>query len=115
MTTSTFTSTEAGAHVITAVYGGGEANAPFLVIYLTALSAVTYAIIRFKSWWRLSIVGLIGPAQHGALIDVAIGDDEVLAAGIPGTRPLLVFGRRRFVEFRIFGACKMGGGGFGAD
>jgi hypothetical protein len=60
-------------------------------------------------------VGLVGPAQHGALIGVAVGDDEVLAAGIPGTRPLLVFGRRRFVEFRIFGACKMGGGGFGAD
>ena len=60
-------------------------------------------------------VGLVGPAQHRALVGVAIGDDEVLAAGVPGARAVLVFGRRRFVEFRIFGACKMGGGGFGAD
>jgi hypothetical protein len=51
-----------GGYVAPAIYGGGEANAPFLVIYLTALTAVTYAVIRFKAWWRLSIVGLIGPA-----------------------------------------------------
>jgi hypothetical protein len=51
-----------GGYVAPAIYGGGEANAPFLVIYLTALTAVTYAVIRFKGWWRLSIVGLIGPA-----------------------------------------------------
>lgn len=54
-----------GGYVAPAVYGGGEANAPFLVIYLTALSAVTYAVIRLRGWWRLSIVGLIGPAFWG--------------------------------------------------
>jgi hypothetical protein len=54
-----------GGYVAPAVYGGGDANAPFLVIYLTALSAVTYGVIRFKSWWRLSVVGLIGPAFWG--------------------------------------------------
>ncbi|MBL8599356.1 MAG: DUF2339 domain-containing protein [Devosia sp.] len=54
-----------GGYLAPAIYGGGEANAPFLVIYLTALSAVTYAVIRFRSWWRLSFVGLIGPAFWG--------------------------------------------------
>ncbi|MEO7222842.1 MAG: DUF2339 domain-containing protein, partial [Devosia sp.] len=54
-----------GGYVAPAVYGGGDANAPFLVIYLTALSAVTYGVIRFRSWWRLSVVGLIGPAFWG--------------------------------------------------
>jgi hypothetical protein len=60
-------------------------------------------------------VGLVGPAQHGALVGVAIGDDEVLAAGVPGACAVLIFGRCRFVEFRILGACEVGGGGFCAD
>jgi uncharacterized membrane protein len=54
-----------GGYAAPAVYGGGEANASFLVIYLTALSAVTYGVIRLRSWWRLSVVGLIGPAFWG--------------------------------------------------
>jgi uncharacterized membrane protein len=54
-----------GGYLAPAVYGGGEANAAFLVIYLSALSAVTYAIIRLKAWWRLSVVGLVGPALWG--------------------------------------------------
>ncbi len=54
-----------GGYVAPIVYGGGEANAAFLVIYLTALTAVTYGVIRFKGWWRLSVVGLVGPAFWG--------------------------------------------------
>lgn len=54
-----------GGYVAPIVYGGGEANAAFLVIYLTALSAVTYALIRVKAWWRLSVAGLVGPAFWG--------------------------------------------------
>jgi uncharacterized membrane protein len=54
-----------GGYVAPAVYGDGEANASFLVIYLTALSAVTYALIRLRAWWRLSVVGLVGPAFWG--------------------------------------------------
>ena len=54
-----------GGYVAPAVYGGGDANAPFLVIYLTALSAVTYGVIRFRGWWRLSFVGLLGPVFWG--------------------------------------------------
>jgi uncharacterized membrane protein len=54
-----------GGYVAPAVYGGGDANAPFLVIYLTALSVVTYGVIRLRGWWRLSFVGLLGPAFWG--------------------------------------------------
>ena len=79
-----------GGYVAPAVYGGGDANAPFLVIYLTALSAVTYGVIRYRSWWRLSVVGLIGPAfwglvwvsDLGAAARVSLGKCAVdLAAG----------------------------------
>jgi len=51
-----------GAYIAPAVYGGGPASAPFLMIYVTAITAASYVIIRYKSWWRLSAIGLIGPA-----------------------------------------------------
>ena len=72
-----------GGYAAPAVYGGGEASAAFLAIYLTALSAVTYGVIRLRGWWRLSLVGLIGPAFWGlAWASVAALRDEHLWGGI---------------------------------
>jgi uncharacterized membrane protein len=53
-----------GGYVAPIVFGGGDANAPFLAIYVTLLTAVSFALIRLKGWWRLSIVGLIGPGLY---------------------------------------------------
>lgn len=50
-----------GGYVAPMVFGGGTPSAAFLTVYLMALTAVSFAAIRFKSWWRLSIVGLLGP------------------------------------------------------
>ncbi len=57
-----------GGYVAPIVYGGGPANAAFLAIYITLLTAVTFAIIRLKSWWRLSVVGLLGPAFYASRV-----------------------------------------------
>jgi len=54
-----------GGYIAPLVYGSGEANAPFLVIYLLALTTVTFGIIRYRNWWRLSTIGLIAPAFWG--------------------------------------------------
>ena len=54
-----------GGFVAPLVYGSGDANAPFLVIYLLALTAVTFGIVRYRNWWRLSTIGLIAPAFWG--------------------------------------------------
>lgn len=54
-----------GGYVAPFVYGGGDPNAPFLALYVVALTAVSYAVIRLKNWWPLSAVGLVGPALWG--------------------------------------------------
>ena len=51
-----------GAYVAPIVYGGGTPSAPFVMIYVTAITAVAFALIAFRSWWRLTTVGLLGPA-----------------------------------------------------
>lgn len=56
-----------GAYVAPIVYGGGEPNAPFLMIYVTAITAASYAVIARKSWWRLSVMGLLGPGLWGLI------------------------------------------------
>lgn len=58
----------AGAYVAPAVFGSGATpSAAFLAIYVIALTAVSFAVIRWKSWWRLSVVGLVGPALWGLI------------------------------------------------
>lgn len=55
-----------GGYLAPALYGdGNEPSAPFLGTYLMLLTAASYAAIRYKSWWRLSAVGLVGPALWG--------------------------------------------------
>jgi uncharacterized membrane protein len=56
-----------GGYVAPLVYHGGPPDAAFLAIYLLALTAVAFTVIRYKSWWRLSIVGLLGPTLWGLL------------------------------------------------
>ena len=66
-----------GGYAAPVVYGGGAPSAPFLAIYLLALTAAAFAVIRYKSWWRLSIVGLLGPAVWGLIWALS---PELLAA-----------------------------------
>ena len=66
-----------GGYMAPVVYGGGAPSAPFLAIYLLALTAASFAVIRYKSWWRLSIVGLLGPAVWGLIWALS---PELLAA-----------------------------------
>ena len=66
-----------GGYAAPIVYGGGAPSAPFLAIYLLALTGTAFAVIRYKSWWRLSIVGLIGPTFWGLIWALS---PELLAA-----------------------------------
>lgn len=55
-----------GGYLAPVLYGGNATpSAAFLGSYLMLLTAASYAAIRYKSWWRLSAVGLVGPALWG--------------------------------------------------
>jgi uncharacterized membrane protein len=55
-----------GGYLAPILYGSGsDPSAAFLGSYLILLTAASYAAIRYKSWWRLSAVGLVGPALWG--------------------------------------------------
>ncbi|MEO6013948.1 MAG: DUF2339 domain-containing protein [Devosia sp.] len=56
-----------GGYVAPVVYGGGEPNVAFFALYVIALTAVSFTVIRLKDWWRLSVVGLVGPALWGLI------------------------------------------------
>lgn len=51
-----------GGYLAPAIYNGSGVATAFLVLYVVLLTAVTFTLIRLKGWWRLSAVGLIGPA-----------------------------------------------------
>ncbi|MDO8360611.1 MAG: DUF2339 domain-containing protein [Devosia sp.] len=77
----------AGAYLAPAVFGNGDADAAFLTVYVVALTVASFAVIRWKSWWRLSLVGLVGPAfwgliwaaSHGLLAESLWGDVFLIA------------------------------------
>jgi uncharacterized membrane protein len=55
-----------GGYLAPILYGSASTpSAAFLGSYLMLLTAASYAAIRYKSWWRLSAVALVGPALWG--------------------------------------------------
>jgi uncharacterized membrane protein len=65
-----------GGYLAPVLYGGDAPSTPLLVTYLVALSAASFAVIRYKSWWRLTSVALIGPGLWILLWTLA---DDLLA------------------------------------
>jgi len=57
-----------GGYVAPIAFSNGSTpSAAFLGTYLMLLTTASYAAIRYKSWWRLGAVGLVGPALWGFL------------------------------------------------